>query len=260
MDKKDYAGYFIDLDGTVYKGKERIPAAKRFVERLQAAGKPFLFLTNNTTKTPEAVVTNLAENHDIHVTPDTIYTPALATASYLTDQVNGQPAEHSVYIIGELGLKKAILSEGFKLNEVDPDYVVVGLDYDVTYHKFELATLAIKRGATFIGTNEDTNLPNERGLVPGAGSVISLVETATQQKAFYIGKPQKPIMAAALKKIGLPKSSVLMVGDNLNTDIQAGFNSDVDTLLVLTGYSKRADLADRKQQPTYVVESLDEWV
>ncbi|MCH4171801.1 MAG: TIGR01457 family HAD-type hydrolase [Lactobacillus sp.] len=257
--QKQYQGYFIDLDGTIYKGSQRIPAAKRFVERLQAKHLPFLFLTNNTTKTPEAVVHNLAVNHDIHVTPDEIYTPALATASYLSHQVNGACDQHSVYIIGELGLKKAILSCGFKLNEVDPDYVIVGLDYDVTYHKFEMATLAIQRGATFIGTNEDTNLPNERGLVPGAGSVIALVERATQQKAFYIGKPQQPIMVAALDKIGLAKDQVVMVGDNLNTDIQAGFNIGMDTMLVLTGYSSAEDVAKVTQQPTYILNSLDEW-
>lgn len=256
---KDYQGYFIDLDGTVYKGSTKIPAAKRFIERLQAQHKDFLFLTNNTTKTPEAVVANLAQNHDIHVAPETVYTPSLATASYLARQVQGKCADYSVYIIGELGLKKAILSQGFKLNEVDPDFVIVGLDYDVTYHKFEWATLAIKRGAKFIGTNEDTNLPNERGLVPGAGSVIALVERATQQRAFYIGKPQQPIMTAALDKIGLQKEQVVMVGDNLNTDIQAGFNIGMDTLLVLTGYSHREDIKALPQQPTYILDSLDEW-
>lgn len=257
--QKDYQGYFIDLDGTVYKGSTKIPAAKRFVERLQAQNKSFLFLTNNTTKTPEAVVQNLAENHDIHVSADTVYTPSLATASYLKQQVQGKCEDYSVYIIGELGLKKAILSCGFRLNEVDPDFVIVGLDYDVTYHKFELATLAIKRGARFIGTNEDTNLPNERGLVPGAGSVIALVERSTQQKAFYIGKPQTPIMTAALDKIGLAKDQVVMVGDNLNTDIQAGWNSGMDTMLVLTGYSHREDIEKREKRPTYVLNSLDEW-
>ncbi len=107
---------------------------------MQAARIPFLFLTNNTTKSPEDVVDNLAKNHDIHVTPDQIYTPSLATAAYLTDLNHGDVSGKSVYIIGELGLKQALLDTGLRLNEVDPDYVVVGLDYDVTYHKFELAT------------------------------------------------------------------------------------------------------------------------
>ena len=104
-----YKGYMIDLDGTIYRGKERIPAAKDFVERLQAAQIPFLFLTNNTTKSPEDVVKNLAENHDIHVQPAQVYTPALATAAYLTDLNHGDVTGKSIYIIGELGLKQALL-------------------------------------------------------------------------------------------------------------------------------------------------------
>lgn len=256
---RHYKGYFIDLDGTTYRGKERIPAAKTFIERLQAAGTPFLFLTNNTTKTPAAVVENLAKNHDIHVAPETIYTPSLATAAYLKDKAQTAGHPFSFYCIGELGLKKALLDAGMVLEETHPDYVVVGLDYDVTYHKFELATLAIKRGAKFIGTNEDTNLPNERGLVPGAGSLIALVERATQQKAFYIGKPQVPIMRAALKVIGMTPADVLMVGDNFHTDIQAGINAHMDTLLVTTGYTKPSEVPNLPVQPTYVLSSLDQW-
>ncbi|MCI1891261.1 TIGR01457 family HAD-type hydrolase [Schleiferilactobacillus perolens] len=256
---RHYKGYFIDLDGTIYKGKERIPAAKGFIERLQAAHVPFLFLTNNTTKTPEAVVDNLAHNHGIHVSPETVYTPSLATAAYLTSRAQTVGHKFSFYCIGELGLKKALLDAGMTLEEVNPDYVVVGLDYDVTYHKFETATLAIKRGARFIGTNEDTNLPNERGLVPGAGSLVALVERATQQKAFYIGKPQVPIMRAALNEIGLPPKDVIMVGDNYHTDIQAGINTGMDTLLVTTGYTKPTEVPKLPVKPTYVVASLADW-
>ena len=221
MDLEKYKGYLIDLDGTMYKGKIKIPAAKRFIERLQEKDIPFLFLTNNSTQTPEAVV--------------------------------------EVYAIGELGLKQALMDKGFRFEEVTPDYVVVGLDYDVTYHKFELATLAIKRGAKFIGTNPDTNLPNERGLVPGAGSVIALVERATQQVATYVGKPEKIIMEKALKKMNMKADDVIMVGDNYNTDIKAGIASDIDTLLVYTGVSTREDVAKEKIKPTYEINSLDEW-
>ncbi len=254
-----YKGYMIDLDGTIYRGKERIPAAKDFFERLQAAQIPFLFLTNNTTKSPEDVVKNLAENHDIHVQPAQVYTPALATAAYLTDLNHGDVTGKSIYIIGELGLKQALLDTGLRLNEVDPDYVVVGLDYDVTYHKFELATLAIKRGAKFIGTNADTNLPNERGLVPGAGSLIALVERSTQQRAFYIGKPEPTIMEKALKKMGLPKEAVAMVGDNYNTDIKAGLNAGIDTILVYTGVSTRDYVSKQVHQPTHQIDALTDW-
>lgn len=256
---KHYQAYLIDLDGTVYRGKERIPAASQFIKRLQAKHLPFLFLTNNTTKTPAAVVKNLADNHDIHVQSEQIYTPSLATVSYLKAKNHGDLHGKSVYIIGEIGLKKPLLEAGMVLDDTHPDYVVVGLDYDVTYHKFELATLAIRSGSTFIGTNADTNLPNERGLVPGAGTVISFVEHATQQRATYIGKPEPVIVQAALSVLGCSADDALLVGDNYETDIRAGINAKVDTLLVYTGVSKPKTVAQKKIQPTYQINSLTDW-
>ncbi len=253
---KKYAGYMIDLDGTIYRGKEKIPAAKRFIERLQEHDIPFLFVTNNSTQAPIKVVENLANNFDIHVKEENVYTSALATADYIADL---NKDKRSVYVIGEVGLKQAILDRGFHFEETNPDYVVVGLDYDVTYHKFELATLAIKRGAKFIGTNADTNLPNERGLVPGAGSVIALVECSTQQKATYIGKPETIIMEKALERLGLPKDEVVMVGDNYMTDIKAGINFGIDTMLVYTGVSTRELVRKQEIAPTIELGSLDEW-
>lgn len=253
---KKYAGYMIDLDGTIYRGKEKIPAAKRFIERLQEHDIPFLFVTNNSTQAPIKVVENLANNFDIHVKEENVYTSALATADYIADL---NKDKRSVYVIGEVGLKQAILDKGFRFEETNPDYVVVGLDYDVTYHKFELATLAIKRGAKFIGTNADTNLPNERGLVPGAGSVIALVECSTQQKATYIGKPETIIMEKALERLGLPKDEVVMVGDNYMTDIKAGINFGIDTMLVYTGVSTRELVRKQEIAPTIELWSLDEW-
>ena len=253
---KKYAGYMIHLDGTIYRGKEKIPAAKRFIERLQEHDIPFLFVTNNSTQAPIKVVENLANNFDIHVKEENVYTSALATADYIADL---DKDKRSVYVIGELGLKQAILDKGFRFEETNPDYVVVGLDYDVTYHKFELATLAIKRGAKFIGTNADTNLPNERGLVPGAGSVIALVECSTQQKATYIGKPETIIMEKALERLGLPKDEVVMVGDNYMTDIKAGINFGIDTMLVYTGVSTRELVRKQEIAPTIELGSLDEW-
>ena len=253
---KKYAGYMIDLDGTIYRGKEKIPAAKRFIERLQEHDIPFLFVTNNSTQAPIKVVENRANNFDIHVKEENVYTSALATADYIADL---NKDKRSVYVIGEVGLKQAILDKGFRFEETNPDYVVVGLDYDVTYHKFELATLAIKRGAKFIGTNADTNLPNERGLVPGAGSMIALVECSTQQKATYIGKPETIIMEKALERLGLPKDEVVMVGDNYMTDIKAGINFGIDTMLVYTGVSTRELVRKQEIAPTIELRSLDEW-
>ena len=228
-----YEGYLIDLDGTIYRGSEPIPAGRRFVEQLQARQIPFLFLTNNTTKTPETVANRLANEFSIHVGPETVYTATLATIDYLNDANKGK----KVYVIGEPGLIEPILAAGYVWEEETPDYVVVGLDTDVTYEKFVVATLAIQKGATFIGTNPDKNIPTERGLLPGAGSVIAMIEASTQQKAIYIGKPEAIIMEKAVETLGMEKANVLMVGDNYTTDILAGINNGIDTLLVLSGFT-----------------------
>lgn len=250
-----YEGYLIDLDGTTYRGSEPIPAGRRFVEQLQARQIPFLFLTNNTTKTPETVANRLANEFSIHVGPETVYTATLATIDYLNDANKGK----KVYVIGEPGLIEPILAAGYVWEEETPDYVVVGLDTDVTYEKFVVATLAIQKGATFIGTNPDKNIPTERGLLPGAGSVIAMIEASTQQKAIYIGKPEAIIMEKAVETLGMEKTNVLMVGDNYTTDILAGINNGIDTLLVLSGFTQKADVPTLPVPPTYLVDSLDEW-
>lgn len=253
---KNYQGYFIDLDGTTYKGKKRIPAAARFIKRLQNAGKQVMFVTNNSTRSPEFVANNLAQNHGINVGPENVYTTALATADYL-DKVAGQ--RRLVYVVGESGLREALHRRGFIVDEQAPDYVIVGLDSHVTYEKLEKAVLLIRAGAKFIGTNADSNLPNEKGMVPGAGSLVKLVEYATQQKPVMIGKPEKIIMEMALNQVGLNKREVIMVGDNYRTDIQAAINVGMDSLLVYTGLSKPAEVAKMAVQPTYTVETLDDW-
>lgn len=250
-----YEGYLIDLDGTIYRGSEPIPAGRRFVEQLQARQIPFLFLTNNTTKTPETVANRLANEFSIHVGPETVYTATLATIDYLNDANKGK----KVYVIGEPGLIEPILAAGYVWEEETPDYVVVGLDTDVTYEKFVVATLAIQKGATFIGTNPDKSIPTERGLLPGAGSVIAMIEASTQQKAIYIGKPEAIIMEKAVETLGMEKANVLMVGDNYTTDILAGINNGIDTLLVLSGFTQKADVPTLPVPPTYLVDSLDEW-
>ncbi|MDT2604765.1 TIGR01457 family HAD-type hydrolase [Enterococcus dongliensis] len=250
-----YKGYLIDLDGTIYRGSEPIPAGRRFVEQLQARQIPFLFLTNNTTKTPGTVADRLANEFSIHVSPETIYTATLATIDYMDDADKGK----KVFVIGEPGLIDPILAAGYVWEEKNPDYVVIGLDTNVTYEKFVTATLAIQKGATFIGTNSDKNIPTERGLLPGAGSVIALIEASTQQTAIYIGKPEAIIMDKAVKVLGMEKSDVLMVGDNYTTDILAGINNEIDSLLVLSGYTQKEEVPTLPVPPTHLVDSLDEW-
>lgn len=255
MAQRKYKGYLIDLDGTMYRGAEKIPAAPRFIKRLREAAVPFMFLTNNSTATPKDVAARLTDSFEIEAYEEEIYTSSLATADYLTTL-----DVKSVYVIGEKGLREALKQAGFQEEEENPDAVVVGLDQKVTYKDFEAATLAIHNGAHFICTNKDTNLPTERGLVPGAGSLAALLETSTRQKPLFVGKPESIIMDAALNRIGMEKNEVLMVGDNYETDILAGIENGVDTLLVFTGFTSEADLKLMERQPTHTVQTLDDWI
>lgn len=250
-----YKGYLIDLDGTIYLGEDLIPAGKRFVERLQEMHIPYMFVTNNTTKTPADVKQRLYEKFELTVPEAAVYTATSATVDYMNELGKGK----KVYVIGEAGLKEGILAAGFELTEHQPDYVVVGLDTQISYEKLTIATLAIRAGAHFIGTNPDKNIPTERGLLPGAGSLIALLKTATNTEPVIMGKPTAIIMTSALKKLGMSKQDVVMVGDNYETDIKAGIQNGIDSLLVLTGFTQQEDIPNLPVAPTHVVESLDEW-
>ncbi|MHC5227365.1 TIGR01457 family HAD-type hydrolase [Enterococcus sp. LJL99] len=252
---KNYQGFLIDLDGTIYLGSQIIPAGKRFVEKLQTLQLPFLFVTNNTTKAPSEVANRLANEFDIHVPEKTIYTASLATIDFMKADGKG----NKVYVIGESGLVDLILAAGFIWEEETPDYVVVGLDTAINYEKLSTAILAIQKGSTFIGTNPDKNIPTERGLLPGAGSFIALIQTATQVEPIIIGKPKAIIMDEAIKRLNLDKNEVLMVGDNYETDIQSGLQNGIDTLLVLSGFTPKEAVPTLPEKPTFVVSSLDEW-
>lgn len=254
MQKTEYAGYFIDLDGTMYNGNEKIAEAADFIERLRSANKPFLFLTNNSTSTPESVCQKLKEVSAVKAKPEEVFTSTKATVSYLKQQ----KAER-IYVIGDVGLKTGLETAGFALSDHDVDSVVVGLDSNVDYQKLEKATLLIHEGADFIGTNPDTNLPTERGLIPGNGALLAFLEASTGKKATIIGKPEAIIMEEALKEIGLNKDEVLMVGDNYTTDIQAGIQNNIDTLLVLTGFTRIEDVPNLPTPATHIVNTLDEW-
>ena len=250
-----YKGYLIDLDGTIYKGEDRIPAGEAFVHELQKRDIPYLFVTNNTTRTPESVQEMLAQNFNIDTPLSTVYTATLATIDYMNDL----GLEKTVYVIGESGLKEAIKAAGYVEDKENPAYVVVGLDWQVDYEKFATATLAIQKGAHFIGTNPDLNIPTERGLLPGAGSLITFLEVATRVKPVYIGKPNAIIMDKAVEHLGLEREELIMVGDNYLTDIRAGIDNGIPTLLVTTGFTKAEEVVDLPIAPTHVVSSLAEW-
>ncbi|AAX71859.1 TPA: TIGR01457 family HAD-type hydrolase [Streptococcus pyogenes] len=250
-----YKGYLIDLDGTIYQGKNRIPAGERFIKRLQERGIPYLLVTNNTTRTPEMVQSMLANQFHVETGIETIYTATMATVDYMNDMNRGKTA----YVIGETGLKSAIAAAGYVEELENPAYVVVGLDSQVTYEMLAIATLAIQKGALFIGTNPDLNIPTERGLMPGAGALNALLEAATRVKPVFIGKPNAIIMNKSLEVLGIQRSEAVMVGDNYLTDIMAGIQNDIATILVTTGFTRPEEVPTLPIQPDHVLSSLDEW-
>lgn len=250
-----YKGYLIDLDGTIYQGKNRIPAGERFIKRLQERGIPYLLVTNNTTRTPEMVQSMLTNQFHVETGIETIYTATMATVDYMNDMNRAKTA----YVIGETGLKSAIAAAGYVEELENPAYVVVGLDSQVTYEMLAIATLAIQKGALFIGTNPDLNIPTERGLMPGAGALNALLEAATRVKPVFIGKPKAIIMNKSLEVLGIQRSEAVMVGDNYLTDIMAGIQNDIATILVTTGFTRPEEVPTLPIQPDHILSSLDEW-
>ncbi|KIL46439.1 HAD family hydrolase [Jeotgalibacillus alimentarius] len=251
---KAYKGYLIDLDGTMYRGTEPIPEAVDFVKKLKDNGIPYLFVTNNSSKTQEQVAAHL-QNFDVPAEPEQVFTTSLATASVISREMPGG----SAYVIGGDGIRQALTEKGITIREENPDYVVVGLDREITYEKLALGCLAVRNGAKFISTNGDIAIPTERGLLPGNGSLTSVITVSTQTEPLFIGKPEAVIMEQALEVLGLAKEEVVMVGDNYDTDIKAGFNTGMDTLMVHTGVSPKSLLAEKEEQPTYSINSLSEW-
>ena len=250
-----YKGYLIDLDGTMYRGEERIEEASDFIKALQERNLPYLFVTNNSTRKPEQVADKLVQ-FDIPAAPEQVFTTSMATANFIYERKQNA----SVYMIGEEGLRDALVEKGFTLADSNPDFVVVGLDREVTYEKLAKACLAVRNGATFISTNGDIAIPTERGLLPGNGSLTSVVTVSTTVNPIFIGKPESIIMEQALKVLGTTKEETLMVGDNYDTDILAGMNAGMDTLLVHTGVTSVEKLTEYEMQPTHVVHSLTEWI
>ena len=162
-------------------------------------------------------------------------------------------------MIGEEGLQQAIADKGFHPGDEDADFVVIGIDRAITYEKFALACLAVRNGATLISTNADIAIPTERGFMPGNGALTSVISVSTGVKPIFIGKPESIIMEQALKVIGTKKEFTLMIGDNYDTDIMAGMNAGLDTLLVHTGITTKEKLKEYDRKPTHVVDSLAHW-
>lgn len=239
----------------MYKGNTPIPGARDFIVYLRSQQIPHLFVTNNSTATAVEVSDKLNQMN-IPADNNQIVTSAVACASY----IKSEKEQASVYVIGENGLLDAVNKAGCYISDERADYVVVGLDRNITYEKIATASLLIQKGATFISTNKDPAIPNERGMLPGNGALTAAVEKASGKQPFYIGKPESIIMETALHRLHLLPHEVLMVGDNYLTDISAGIRSNIDTLMVLTGYSRPEDIDNVIGKPTYIVNNLLEWL
>ncbi|WJE47358.1 TIGR01457 family HAD-type hydrolase [Peribacillus frigoritolerans] len=251
---KSYKGYLIDLDGTMYRGTEQIAEAAGFINDLRKRDIPYLFVTNNSSRTPAQVADKL-RSIGISTEDDQVFTTSMATANYIAEQKKGA----SVYVVGEEGIIEALKEKGMKLVEEHPDYLVMGIDRGINYEKLSKACLVVRNGAVFISTNGDIAIPTEQGLLPGNGALTSVVSVSTQVQPIFIGKPESVIVEQALRVLGVPKEETIMVGDNYDTDILAGINAGIDTLLVHTGVTTKERLKQYKEQPTHVVDTLDLW-
>lgn len=249
---KDYKGYLIDLDGTMYKGSQVIEGAIEFIDYLNKEDKDYLFVTNNSSKTPEEVAEKLNEI-GFHTSSKHVITTAMATAGYISEESPGA----TVYMVGGTGLRKSLNDAGLIVKDDEHvDYVVMGLDEEITYEKLTVACLAVRNGAKFISTNKDVSIPKERGFLPGNGSLTSVVSVSTGQTPIFIGKPETIIMEQALEKIGHAKKECIMVGDLYDTDILAGINSGIDTLHVHTGVTTFEEIQRKEVLPTYSIKNL----
>jgi len=254
---KTYQTYLLDLDGTLYRGKEVIPGAREFVRWLKDSGFDYLYFTNNSSRPPGQVAEKL-RTFGFPAEPEQVMTSSMATARFLQEETKG--TVHSVYAIGEEGLLTALREAGFRFDEERPDAVVVGIDRDFHYDKMKKACLAIRNGARFIGTNGDKALPTEEGLLPGNGSLCAAIAAATGVDPVFVGKPEPFMVHYALERLGSKPGETLVVGDNLMTDIRAGAVGGIDTLLVYTGVTTREQAAASDIRPTYEVDNLLQWM
>ncbi len=245
-------GVVMDMDGVIWRGDELLPGAIALFDLLKRLGLPFAAATNNSAKSPADYVVKLARMGIGGITEDQILTSGRVTISYLS---NHYPAGTPIYVVGGDGLKQMVARAGFDLSE-SARVVVVGIDFDVTYNKLKRATLLIRGGADFIGTNGDKTFPMPDGLVPGAGSIIAAIKAASGREPIMMGKPNRPMFDAALQLLGTPADSTLMIGDRLDTDIDGAQLAGLRTALVLTGVTTRADLDTSLIQPDAVFEGL----
>ena len=248
---KKKIGFICDMDGVIYHGNRVLPGVPEFVNWLIDNDKRFVFLTNSAERTPQELSMKLARM-GLTVSPDHFYTSAMATAEFLNTQKPGCTA----YVIGEAALTKALYDQGIYMNDVNPDYVVMGETRTYSFEKLEKAIDLVLKGAKLIGTNPDITGPSEKGIIPATGALIAPVEIATGKKAYFVGKPNPLIVRHGLTKLGCHGAEIAFVGDRMDTDIIAGIESNIDTVLVLSGVTRREDIERYPYCPKYVLDGV----
>jgi NagD protein len=244
-----------DMDGVLVHEEEAIPGAAEFVRRLRERGRPFLLLTNNSIFTARDLQARLSRS-GIDVPEESIWTSALATAQFLDKQRPGGTA----YVIGEAGLTTAMHSIGYVLTDRDPEYVVLGETRTYSFEAITTAIRLIESGARFIATNPDPTGPSQQGSIPATGSVAALITRATGVEPYFVGKPNPLMMRSGLNALGAHSETTAMIGDRMDTDIVAGLEAGLETILVLTGVAAEAEVERYAYRPSRVVPSVADLV
>jgi NagD protein len=252
---REIHSWLSDMDGVLVHEGYAIPGAADFITALRDDGRPFLVLTNNSIFTPRDLRARLAVS-GLDVPEDSIWTSALATAQFLSDQV----PQGSAYVIGEAGLTTALYESGYTLTDTDPDYVVLGETRTYSFEAITKAIRLIQGGARFIATNPDATGPSKEGDLPATGAVAALITRATGREPYFVGKPNPMMFRSALNRIDAHSEHTAMVGDRMDTDIVAGIEAGLTTYLVLTGSTRAADVERFPFRPAHVVDSIADLV
>lgn len=247
--------YLTDMDGVLVHEEHLVPGADEFLGELRGSGISFLVLTNNSIYTPRDLRARLLRT-GLDVPEESIWTSALATAQFLTSQrPNG-----SAFVIGEAGLTTALHEAGYVLTDADPDYVVLGETRTYSFTAITRAVRLIEGGAKFIATNPDPTGPSRDGVLPATGSVAALIARATGVSPYFVGKPNPLMMRSALNSLGAHSEHTIMIGDRMDTDVHAGVEAGLTTILVLTGISTRESAERFPYRPTLIVDSVADLV
>lgn len=258
----DIKALIIDMDGVLWHGNQAVDGLTDFFSTLRERYIRFILATNNASSTPQQYVKKLA-GMGVTVDLDEVMTSAMATAMYLAEESN--PTQTRIFLIGEDGAEQALRETGFTLtglyelngeNSKGADIVVCGKDHGINWDKLATATLNIRAGAKFIGTNGDTTLPTELGLTHGNGAILAALEAATGVSPLIIGKPEPVMYRQAVAKLGADLSETVAIGDKLETDILGAIRTGIRSLMVLTGVSTAEDLERSEYQPTWVMQDL----